>query len=69
MEKGPEMISTKDLSYISDIFNWHNIMIKKISFDLDYVDDDEICKDLESLKQFHEKACQSLIELLESEAK
>lgn len=30
MEKIPNMISTKDLSYISDMFNWHLVAAKKI---------------------------------------
>lgn len=30
MEKVPDMISTKDLSYIEDMFNWHFIICKKL---------------------------------------
>lgn len=69
MKNVPTMISTKDLSYISDMFNWNLVAMKKFNDYLSYVEDEEIIKLIESLIKMHQKNCEELINLLESEGK
>lgn len=64
MEKIPEMISTKDLAYICDIFNWNDVMNKKISFYLDGIVDEEIKSEFTKLQKLHSDNCEQLIKLL-----
>jgi len=67
MKKIPKMISTKDLSYICDMFNWHLIAAKKLESYLSQGQEQEITKKIEELCQMHFTACQKLVDLLESE--
>lgn len=66
MKNVPKMISTKDSAYLNDMFNWNLIAFKKFSDYIEYVEDDEITKLLESLIKMHIKNCETIIELLES---
>lgn len=38
----PNMISGKDLDYLSDIFNWNYVLAKKVNSYADLVSDEEI---------------------------
>ena len=69
MKKVPEMISTKDLMYIGDMFNWHFIAAKKLELYLGDVNDEEIVSKIEDLTNMHYKACEKLIDLLKGGAK
>ena len=42
MKNVPNIISTKDLSYLEDMLNWNFILIKKINNYLDCVDDEKV---------------------------
>lgn len=64
----PTMISTKDCSYIKDMFNWNLVALKKFTDYQDFVQDEEVIKLLDNLVKMHEKNCNNLIEMLESEA-
>jgi hypothetical protein len=64
MKKVPDMISTKDLAYIKDIFNWNIIASKKIEVYLENTDDEEISKELNKLNKLHLKNCKELIKIL-----
>ena len=66
MKKVPKMISTKDLSYISDMFNWHLIAAKKLELYTSLIEDDECLKKIEKLGSMHCNACKTLCKLLES---
>ncbi len=66
MEKIPNMISTKDLSYISDMFNWHLVAAKKYEYYLNQCEDQQCVKKLEELYDLHYSICNDLINLLES---
>ena len=69
MKKVPKMISTKDLSYISDMFNWHLITEKKYQLYLEQIQDEE-CKDkINKLCEMHNKICCDLTKLLEGGTK
>jgi len=64
MKKIPNMISTKDLSYIEDMFNWHFVLCKKAYYYSDLVCDETIAEHLTDVAKKHEKICQKLINLL-----
>lgn len=65
MKKVPNMISTKDLSYITDMFNWHIVAAEKFELYLNQVEDEECSKKLNELCDLHRGICADLIELLE----
>ena len=44
MKSVPNIISTKDLSYLEDMLNWNFILIKKINNYIDMVKDDDVRK-------------------------
>lgn len=65
MKKVPDMISTKDLAYISDIFNWNITAAKKLALYMDSCDDEEICKEFNNLEAMHIDNCKNLCNILE----
>lgn len=64
MEQVPAIISTKDLSYLNDIFEWNFIAAKKTLHYINEVTDDEIKKELEKVYKMHEKNLNKILELL-----
>ena len=66
MKKIPNMISTKDLSYISDMFNWNITAAKKIACYLKSCKDEDVVKEFTKLEKLHIKNCQNLTKILES---
>lgn len=66
MEKVPNMISTKDLSYISDMFNWHFVAAQKFEHYLEQVEDETCSKKLNDLCDMHRQICINLLDLIES---
>lgn len=66
MKRIPNMISSKDLAYISDMFNWNMTAAKKIEHYLKTCKDEEVCKEFTKLNKLHLKNCQNLTKLLES---
>lgn len=64
MEKVPKMISTKDLSYIEDMFNWHFVLCKKTYDYSELVLDEDISKHMKDVAKKHEKICNKLIKML-----
>lgn len=69
MEKVPKMISTKDLAYISDMFNWNITTFNKINLYLENVEDKALVKLLENLSDLHYNNCEELIKILEGSGK
>ena len=55
MNKVPKMISTKDLSYISDMFSWHNTLANKLTYYLETCDDKEVATAFQKLQKIHTK--------------
>lgn len=47
MKSVPNIISTKDLSYLEDMLNWNFILIKKINNYLKDVNDKDVIKTFE----------------------
>lgn len=66
MKKVPKMVSTKDLSYITDMFNWHLIAAKKMEHYESEIEDKECLSKIKDLKKIHYNACGTLCDLLES---
>ncbi len=64
MDKVPNMISTKDLLYLSDMFEWHFVASKKCEHYANEVTDEEIQKELQKVGKMHAKYCQSIVTLL-----
>ena len=66
MKKVPKMLSTKDLSYISDMFNWHLIAAKKLEQYASQIEDKDCGTKINELCKIHYNACSALCNLLES---
>jgi len=48
MKNVPKIISSKDLSYISDMLNWLHTISKKINHYTDLVEDNKVLQELEN---------------------
>lgn len=66
MAKWPKMMSTKDLSYISDMFNWNMTLDKQINLLQEQTDDEKLYELLQNIKENISSNCSKLIKLLES---
>lgn len=44
MKSVPNIISTKDLSYLEDMLNWNFVLIKKINNYLNEIKDEDVVK-------------------------
>lgn len=69
MKKIPKMISTKDTSYIKDMFNWHLIAAQKIAYYYPEVQDKEMQDLFEEIANSHLNHANQLITILESGGK
>lgn len=65
MKQIPNMISTKDLSYLEDMFNWHFTISKKAYTYSTMVVDEDISTYLETIAKEHEKICKKIIKIME----
>ncbi len=64
MNEPPVMISTKDLSYISDIFEWNFVAGKTANHFKEEAYDDEIKDMLGNIFKMHKNICNSLVKEL-----
>lgn len=64
MDKVPTMISTKDLAYLTDIFNWNFTAVKKANHYLDEVENEEVKEAVENFKELHQRICNAVIKIL-----
>lgn len=58
-------LSPKDISYLSDGYEWNKILLTKIDFYTIYCEDEETCKLLKKLKKCHNDICDKILQLLE----
>lgn len=65
MEQVPAIISTKDLSYLSDMFEWNFVAAKKALHYSNEVTNAEIKKELDKVYKMHEKHLKKILELLQ----
>ncbi|MGE5456687.1 MAG: spore coat protein [Ignavibacteriales bacterium] len=64
MNNVPNMISTKDLSYISDMFEWMATEAKKANHFSNEVKDEAVKEKLKAVATMHAKHCQKLLDIL-----
>lgn len=64
MNTVPDMISTKDLSYISDIFNWNFTACKKANSFSNEATMEDIKNKLKEVSDTHLNICRKLIDML-----
>ncbi len=64
MNTVPLMISTKDLAYISDMFDWNFIASKKARHFANEITDPEIKELIERVSTMHAEHCRKLINIL-----
>ena len=64
MEKVPNIISTKDLSYISDGVEWNYNAAKKACHYEKQVTDEEIANELNKLYNMHKKIAENLLKMI-----
>lgn len=64
MNTVPNMISTKDLMYISDMFEWMATDAKKATHFSNEVKDETIKQKLQAVATMHAKHCQKLVSIL-----
>lgn len=64
MDKVPNIISTKDLDYLNDMFQW-NFGAAKLAYHFSQeVSDEEIKRELENTYMIHKEICQSIVNIL-----
>ena len=64
MKSVPNIISTKDLSYLEDMLNWNFILIKKINNYLNSVKDDNVTNVLNKAYKVLEENYNSILNIL-----
>lgn len=67
MELIPKMISTKDLLYLSDLFEINYLAFKEVSSYIKMIQDKEIKDTLEGMKNLHEDHLHYIISILKQE--
>jgi len=64
--KWPKMVSTKDLQYIEDMFNWNNTLRCKLDYFIEECFDEDLCPYLQKALDVAENNLNQLTKLLES---
>ena len=67
MDTVPQIISTKDLAYLSDMFEWNHNAFKLVNHFIDEVEDGEIKELLERIRNMHEDNLHFIIAILKKE--
>ncbi len=64
MEKLPNILTEKDILYLTDMFNWNKIAYEKIAYYLEEATDEDIIKALTKIMDIHLTNCNSIINIL-----
>lgn len=64
MKEVPNIISTKDLSYIKDMLSWNLVMAKKSKEYLKLVSDKDVKELLKRVNEVHKSHYEILLEIL-----
>lgn len=64
MEFVPDMISTKDLDYIADMFEWNFVLAKKLHHFANEAKDPEVKELFNNFKSVHKENCEILLSIL-----
>lgn len=67
MKEVPNIISTKDLSYIKDMLSWNLVMAKKSKEYLKLVSDKDVKELLKRVNEVHKSHYEMLLEILGQE--
>ena len=67
MDIVPQIISTKDLAYLSDMFEWNQTAFKQINHFINEVQDEEIKELLERFRNMHEDHMNFIVSMLKKE--
>ena len=65
MEQVPNMISTKDLSYLSDIFNWNYTACKEAHHYSQITNNQELKDIFHDVCSIHKEICEDILNILE----
>lgn len=65
IKKVPKMISSKDLAYLNDIYNWNKVMSEKLTLYLTLINNKELTNEFSSLKKVHESNLKEIINIME----
>jgi len=65
METIGNIISTKDLSYMKDMFNWNFLASKKITHYLNMVMDEQVKEVLMNARDMHSSAAKTILSFME----
>lgn len=64
MNEVPNIISTKDLSYIKDMLKWNFTLIKKTNMYVEMCTDESVKKLLERVSKVHKAQFEDLMDIL-----
>ena len=64
MKEVPNIISTKDLSYIKDMLSWNLVMAKKSKEYLKLVGDKDVKELLKKVNEVHKNQYEMLLEII-----
>ncbi len=67
METVPKMISTKDLSYLSDMFHWNFTAFKQLKHFVNEVENEEIVELFQGLSEMHYQHMEWILSILRNE--
>lgn len=67
MNTVPQIISTKDLAYLSDMFEWNQMAFKQINHFISEVKDNNVKELLERFRNMHEDHMHFIISILKKE--
>lgn len=67
MNSVPQMISTKDFAYLSDMFEWNYTAFKQINHYVQEVQDEQIKELFERIRNMHEDHMNFIISILKKE--
>ncbi len=65
MKQVPNMLSTKDLSYLEDMFNWHFVICKKAHAYMSVIEDATISSFMKDVYKKHKKICEKILKILD----
>ncbi len=60
----PNIITTKDLSYLEDIYSWNFNACKEINSFIDCIEDEQILKKIKETSQMHKEICKKILTIL-----
>ena len=64
MNTVPEMISTKDLAYLADMFEWNFTLFKKANHFYNEIQDEEIKQMIQKAANLHQTICETITQIL-----